>query len=159
MGFEKQLQESFKKSTESIPEAGSNRSPIKVEIMQNAAIEGIQTAPEPSLNVSINENPKKNHQKTIPEPDSDEEFKMASAITSMRGTSIKSQLSANIRIRCSPIDTQPSQRAVDIGLKQMIINKIPTVDVNTLHGKNLEDLDKLLKISRTVKMMEPRSRN
>jgi len=61
MGFEKQLQESFKKSTESIPEAGSNRSPIKVEIMQNAAIEGIQTAPEPSLNVSINENPKKNH--------------------------------------------------------------------------------------------------
>ena len=89
-------------------------------------------------------------------PDSDEEFKMASAVTSMRGTSQKSQLSANIRIRCSPIDTQPSQRAVDIGLKQMIINKIPTVDVNTLHGKNLEDLDKLLKISRTVKIMEPR---
>lgn len=61
MGFEKQLQESFKKSSESIPEVGNTRFPIKVEIMQNAAMEGIQTAPEPSLNVSINDEPKKKH--------------------------------------------------------------------------------------------------
>lgn len=40
----------------------------------------------------------------------------------------------------------------------MIVNKIPDIDMNTLYGDNLTELNKLLKISRTVEQMAPAKR-
>ena len=74
------------------------------------------------------------------------------------GSRHRSHLSKNIRIRCSPIESQPSAKAFEIGLKQMIISKLPTVDINMLHGSTLTDLNSLLKISRSVEMMAPKNR-
>ena len=40
----------------------------------------------------------------------------------------------------------------------MILSKLPTVDINMLHGSTLTDLNSLLKISRSVEMMAPKNR-
>ena len=77
----------------------------------------------------------------------------------MTSTSGGSKLSQNIRIRCSPIETQPSQKAFQLGLKQMILQKIPDIDVNTLHGHTLSELNSLLRITRNVDQMAPSKRN
>lgn len=41
----------------------------------------------------------------------------------------------------------------------MIVNKLPEIDINTLYGQNLAELNKLLKISRTVEQMAPAKRS
>ena len=43
-------------------------------------------------------------------------------------------------------------------MKQMILNKLPTVDLNMLHGSTLDEIKSLLKISRSVEMMAPSNR-
>ena len=41
----------------------------------------------------------------------------------------------------------------------MIIQKIPNIDVNTLHGHTLTELNALLRITRTVEQMVPARQN
>lgn len=41
----------------------------------------------------------------------------------------------------------------------MIVKKIPQIDINTLHGDNLTQLNSLLKITRNVEQMKPTSKS
>ena len=41
----------------------------------------------------------------------------------------------------------------------MILKKIPDIDINTLHGQNLAELNNLLKITRSVDQMAPTKRH
>lgn len=42
-----------------------------------------------------------------------------------------------------------------MGQKQIILNKLPSIDVNTLHGSAITELNSLLKVSKTVEQMAP----
>jgi len=41
----------------------------------------------------------------------------------------------------------------------MIMHKLPNIDINTLHGQTLTELNLLLGISRTVEQMAPSKRS
>lgn len=61
-----------------------------------------------------------------------------------------SSLSSNTRIRCSPIKSKPSTDSRTLGQKQLILNKMPAIDANTLHGSAISELNSLLKVTKTV---------
>ena len=67
----------------------------------------------------------------------------------------KSALSSNSRIRCSPIKSKPTSESMTLGQKQLILNKLPSLDVNTLHGSVITELNSLFKVSKTVEQMAP----
>ena len=68
----------------------------------------------------------------------------------------KSALSSNSRIRCSPIKSKPTSESRTLGQKQIILNKLPSIDVNTLHGSAITELNSILQVSRTVEEMAPK---
>ena len=53
----------------------------------------------------------------------------------------------------------PGYEAENVSMKQLIMMKLPHMDLNTLSVKSVSDLDGLLKISRTLEQMKPRSKH
>ena len=66
-----------------------------------------------------------------------------------------SALSSNTRIRCSPLKSKPSTDSRTLGQKQLILNKMPAIDPNTLHGSAVSELNSLLKVTKTIEQMAP----